>query len=213
MVMLLPDCEISTVRLRMAASVEAYLVPVISTVTGKVLTSGGSGATSEDVNLSALQQVAIANQTAFMITVPLANQSLATASVTTQPATCDPEEMDAVDTAVADRLLDALNPAEVALALAAADEVTDRHQRISRAAELAVERARYEADRAERAFCQLEPENRLVARTLETRWETKLATLLFLEPECTLLLLLKPLTELTKLALPAEWAILLVLEA
>src|SRR5947209_8711323 len=32
MVMLLPDCEISTVRLRMAASVEAYLVPVISTV-------------------------------------------------------------------------------------------------------------------------------------------------------------------------------------
>jgi len=61
-----------------------------ATVTGKVLTSGGSGATSEDVNLSALQQVAIANQTAFMITVPLANQSLATASVTTQPATCDP---------------------------------------------------------------------------------------------------------------------------
>ena len=82
-----------------------------------------------------------------------------------------------VDTAVADRLLEALNPAEVALALAAADEVTDRHQRDSRAAELALERARYEADRAERAFCQVEPENRLVARTLETRWETKLAAL------------------------------------
>ena len=82
-----------------------------------------------------------------------------------------------VDEAVADRLLDALNPAEVALALAAADQVTDRHQRVSRAAELAVERARYEAQRAERAFCQVEPENRLVARTLETRWETKLAAL------------------------------------
>jgi hypothetical protein len=68
-------------------------------------------------------------------------------------------------------------PAEIALALAAADDVTDRHQRISRAAELAVERARYEADRAERAFCQVEPENRLVARTLEARWETKLAAL------------------------------------
>jgi DNA invertase Pin-like site-specific DNA recombinase len=82
-----------------------------------------------------------------------------------------------VDNAVASRLLQALNPTEVALALAAADDVTDRHQRISRAAELAVERARYEADRAERAFCQVEPENRLVARTLETRWETKLAAL------------------------------------
>jgi DNA invertase Pin-like site-specific DNA recombinase len=82
-----------------------------------------------------------------------------------------------VDNTVVSRLLQALDPAEIALALAAADDVTDRHQRISRAAELAVERARYEADRAERAFCQVEPENRLVARTLEARWETKLAAL------------------------------------
>jgi hypothetical protein len=50
-----------------------------------------------------------------------------------------------VDDAVADRLLAALNPHEVALALAAADAVTDRHHRLGRAAELAVERARYEA--------------------------------------------------------------------
>jgi hypothetical protein len=56
-------------------------------------------------------------------------------------------------------------------ATVAADEVTDRHQRVSRAAELAVERARYEADRAERAFSAVEPENRLVARNLETRWD------------------------------------------
>ena len=39
------------------------------------------------------------------------------------------------------------------------------------------ERARYEADRAERAFNQVEPDNRLVARTLEARWEAKLAAL------------------------------------
>ena len=58
-----------------------------------------------------------------------------------------------VDDAVAGALLDALTPEQVALALAAADEVTGQHQRVSRAAELAVERARYEADRAERAFC------------------------------------------------------------
>src|SRR6185295_11397308 len=78
---------------------------------------------------------------------------------------------------VAERLLAALNPDEVALAFAAADEVTDRRARTSRAAELAVERARYDAERAERAFHAAEPENRLVVRTLETRWETRLATL------------------------------------
>jgi excisionase family DNA binding protein len=82
-----------------------------------------------------------------------------------------------VDDAVTDRLLEALNPNEIALALAAADEVADRHQRVGRAAELAVERARYEADRAERAFHAVEPDNRLVARSLETRWEAKLAAL------------------------------------
>lgn len=77
----------------------------------------------------------------------------------------------AVDDAVAAALLDALTPEQVALALAAADEITSRHQRVSRAAEVAAERARYEADRAERAFNAVEPENRLVARTLEARWE------------------------------------------
>jgi hypothetical protein len=82
-----------------------------------------------------------------------------------------------VDAAVADALLNALTPAQVALALSAADQVAGRHQRASRAAELAVERARYEADRAERAFHQVEPENRLVARSLEARWEAKLAAL------------------------------------
>ena len=74
-------------------------------------------------------------------------------------------------------LLAAVEPAQVALALAAAEEVTARRQRSVRAAELAVERARYDADRAERAFLACEPENRLVARTLEARWETRLTGL------------------------------------
>ena len=82
-----------------------------------------------------------------------------------------------VDDAVAGALLDALTPGQIALALSAADEVAGRRQRVSRAAELAVERARYDADRAERAFCQVEPENRLVARSLEARWEARLAAL------------------------------------
>jgi DNA invertase Pin-like site-specific DNA recombinase len=91
--------------------------------------------------------------------------------------TCRSAAAATVDDAVAQRLMAALNPVEVALALAAADEVAGRCHRRSRAAELAVERARYDADRAERAFHAVEPENRLVARTLETRWETKLAAL------------------------------------
>jgi DNA invertase Pin-like site-specific DNA recombinase len=91
--------------------------------------------------------------------------------------TCRSITADTVDNTVAERLLDALNPQEVALALAAADEVADRRNRRSRAAELAMERARYEAERAERAFHACEPENRLVARNLESRWEARLAAL------------------------------------
>ena len=82
-----------------------------------------------------------------------------------------------VDDAVAALLLEAVKPDQIELALATADEVTRRHTSAHRAAELAVDRARYEADRAERAFHAVEPENRLVARSLEARWEAKLAAL------------------------------------
>jgi excisionase family DNA binding protein len=92
-------------------------------------------------------------------------------------ATCRSISAHTVDDAVAERLFAALNPEEVALAFAAADELTGRRDRATRAAELAVERARYDADRAERAFHAAEPENRLVVRSLESRWETKLAAL------------------------------------
>ena len=88
-----------------------------------------------------------------------------------------------VDELIARRLLEALAPEEIALALAAADEVADRRARCTRAIELRVERARYEAIRAERAFHACEPENRLVARSLETRWEQKLRELAEAETE------------------------------
>jgi DNA invertase Pin-like site-specific DNA recombinase/predicted DNA-binding transcriptional regulator AlpA len=91
--------------------------------------------------------------------------------------TCRSVSARAVDEIVTERLLAALTPDEVALAFAAADEVTDRRARAGRAAQLAVERARYDAERAERAFHAAEPENRLVVRTLEARWETRLAAL------------------------------------
>ena len=88
-----------------------------------------------------------------------------------------------VDELVARRLLAALTPAQIAVALAAADEVADRRARSHRAVELRVERARYDAARAERAFHACEPENRLVARSLETRWEQKLRELADAETE------------------------------
>jgi DNA invertase Pin-like site-specific DNA recombinase len=82
-----------------------------------------------------------------------------------------------IDELVARQLLAALEPDQVALALDCADEVSQRLARVSRALELRVERARYDATRAERAFALCDPENRLVARSLESRWEQKLRDL------------------------------------
>jgi excisionase family DNA binding protein len=89
----------------------------------------------------------------------------------------------AVDELVARRLLEVLAPEEIALALRAADELQDRRARSDRALELRVERARYETTRAERAFHACEPDNRLVARSLEDRWEEKLRELKDAEAE------------------------------
>lgn len=80
-----------------------------------------------------------------------------------------------VDALTSGRLLETVSADQIALALAAADEVTDRRARATRALERQLERTRYEADRAARAFHACEPENRLVARSLEERWEAKLA--------------------------------------
>jgi DNA invertase Pin-like site-specific DNA recombinase len=88
-----------------------------------------------------------------------------------------------IEQAVAERLLQAVAPDQIALALSAADTVADRRGRQTRAVELRVERARYDATRAERAFHQCDPDNRLVARTLESRWEAKLHELADAEAE------------------------------
>jgi hypothetical protein len=90
---------------------------------------------------------------------------------------CGSIRADIIDVAVAEAFLAAADVNQLSLALAAAEEVTARHARGLRGAELAVERARYAAQRAERAFLACEPENRLVARTLEARWESALADL------------------------------------
>jgi DNA invertase Pin-like site-specific DNA recombinase len=80
-----------------------------------------------------------------------------------------------IEQAVLAEMFTVLQPASLeatARALAGAD---DRYQRDLAAFGLAVERAGYEADRARRQYDQVEPENRLVARTLERAWEDKLA--------------------------------------
>jgi len=76
---------------------------------------------------------------------------------------------------VLDKMFAVLEPAAMsATAQALAEADTHYRQRLS-AFETAVERARYEADRARRQYDAVEPENRLVARTLERALEDKLA--------------------------------------
>jgi len=68
-----------------------------------------------------------------------------------------------------------LEPACLQATATALAEAEARHATRLRAFQLAVERARFEADRARRQFDAVEPENRLVARTLERAWEQRLA--------------------------------------
>ncbi len=72
-------------------------------------------------------------------------------------------------------LFTVLQPASLEATAKALAEADNRDQRDLAVFGLAVERARYEADRARRQYDAVEPENRLVARTLERAWEDKLA--------------------------------------
>ncbi|MGA2930228.1 MAG: recombinase family protein [Solirubrobacteraceae bacterium] len=82
-----------------------------------------------------------------------------------------------IDEAAAGALLDALTPAGVKAALRAAEALEQDHDAALAQWRLQVERARYEADRAERRYRQVEPEHRLVARGLERDWERALGAL------------------------------------
>jgi DNA invertase Pin-like site-specific DNA recombinase len=75
-----------------------------------------------------------------------------------------------LDRAVAQSVLAAIQPAgiEAAIKLAECAQVEDDEKR--KALELALERTRYEEQRARRQFDAVEPENRLVASELEARW-------------------------------------------
>jgi DNA invertase Pin-like site-specific DNA recombinase/predicted DNA-binding transcriptional regulator AlpA len=70
-----------------------------------------------------------------------------------------------------------LEPACLEATAQALAEAEQHYRQRLAAFELAVERARYEASRASRQYDAVEPENRLVARTLERAWEDKLAAI------------------------------------
>jgi hypothetical protein len=80
----------------------------------------------------------------------------------------------ALDTQVEQRFLQALQPDQVTLALSALAQLEQEEQAESKQWELRLERARYQAKRAERQYQAVEPENRLVARSLEKQWEEQL---------------------------------------
>ena len=91
-----------------------------------------------------------------------------------------------IDQAVAGALLAALTPAGVKAALQAAEALEADHDAALKQWRLQLERARYQAERAERRYRQVEPEHRLVARGLERDWEHTLQELAKAEAELAL---------------------------
>jgi hypothetical protein len=88
-----------------------------------------------------------------------------------------------LDDLVAAQVLAALEPAALELSLVAADDLEQERARRHRNWQQQVERARYEAERARRQYDAVEPENRLVGRELERRWEDALKEQRRLEEE------------------------------
>ena len=83
-----------------------------------------------------------------------------------------------IDRVVARRFLDLVSPAGVeaarAAARAAAQAVAERAGTALRSQRLELEHCRYEAGLAERRYRQVDPDNRLIAATLEREWEAAL---------------------------------------
>jgi DNA invertase Pin-like site-specific DNA recombinase len=86
-----------------------------------------------------------------------------------------------VDRVVVHSVLATIQPAgiEAAITLSECAQAEDDEKR--KALDLALERARYEANRARRQFDAVEPENRLVAGELEARWNNALEQVAALE--------------------------------
>jgi hypothetical protein len=79
-----------------------------------------------------------------------------------------------LDDLVSQQVLSALAPAALELSLQAREDIERERERMHRLWKQRLERAHYEAERAARQYDAVDPENRLVARTLEQRWEAAL---------------------------------------
>jgi DNA invertase Pin-like site-specific DNA recombinase len=88
-----------------------------------------------------------------------------------------------IDEAVSKAFLDTVAPAGIEAALLAEKNIEADQEAAIAQWRLQVERARYETERTERRYRAVEPENRLVARTLEAEWERRLAELAAAEAE------------------------------
>ncbi len=89
----------------------------------------------------------------------------------------------AIDSAVAGAFLAALAPAALQACLAAARQLEAGHDSALTQHRRQAEQARYQAMRAERRYRAVDPDNRLVARGLETEWNTALQQLADAEAE------------------------------
>ena len=89
----------------------------------------------------------------------------------------------AIDRAVADAFLTAVTPAAVEATMLTLQQLQSHHDAALAQWRLEIERLRYEAERAERRYRSVDPENRLVARGLETEWEKQLRDLAAAEAE------------------------------
>jgi len=79
-----------------------------------------------------------------------------------------------LDELVAQQVMRVLEPAALELSLLAVEQIEKERERLHNHWKHRLERAGYEADRAARQYHAVEPENRLVARELERRWEQSL---------------------------------------
>jgi len=83
----------------------------------------------------------------------------------------------ALDTAIGDIIVEAMTPLAIEVALSVQQELASRQEEADRLRRQHVERAKYEAELAQRRFLKVDPDNRLVADALEADWNAKLRAL------------------------------------
>ncbi len=89
-----------------------------------------------------------------------------------------------IDEKIGDLLVEALTPVTIDVALAVQQELQSRLDEADRLRQQQVERARYEAELARRRYLRVDPDNRLVADSLEAEWNGKLRLLTEAQEAC-----------------------------